>query len=74
MYMGDYLRSELLDRISAAEASFLIRTSVLDRMCGPLCDAILGAKGSAAVLEQMEAGTCWWSRSTAAASGTGSTT
>jgi LuxR family maltose regulon positive regulatory protein len=55
VYMGDYLRSELLDRISAAEASFLTRTSVLDRMCGPLCDAILGEQGSGAVLEQMEA-------------------
>jgi len=55
MYMGDYLRSELLDRMSAAEASFLVRTSVLDRMCGPLCDAILGEPGSGAVLEQMEA-------------------
>ena len=55
IFMGDYLRSELLDRISDAEVSFLTRTSVLDRMCGPLCDAILGEKGSGAVLEQMEA-------------------
>jgi LuxR family maltose regulon positive regulatory protein len=55
VYMGDYLRSELLDRISAVEASFLIRTSVLNRMCGSLCDAILEETGSAAVLEQMEA-------------------
>src|SRR5690348_17047119 len=55
VYMGDYLRSELLDRISGAEAWFLIRTSVLDRMTGPLCDAILGEPGSGALLEQMEA-------------------
>jgi LuxR family transcriptional regulator, maltose regulon positive regulatory protein len=55
VYMGDYLRSELLDRISGAEASFLTRTSVLDRMCGSLCDAILGEKGSGAVLQQLEA-------------------
>jgi LuxR family maltose regulon positive regulatory protein len=55
VYMGDYLRSELLDRVSGAEASFLTRTSVLDRMCGPLCDAILGEKGSGRVLEQVEA-------------------
>jgi LuxR family maltose regulon positive regulatory protein len=55
VYMGDYLRSEFLDRISAAEVSFLTRTSVLDRMCGPLCDAILGEQGSGAVLEQLEA-------------------
>jgi LuxR family maltose regulon positive regulatory protein len=54
IFMGDYLRSELLDRVSGAEASFLIRTSVLDRMCGPLCDAILGEKGSGRVLERME--------------------
>jgi LuxR family maltose regulon positive regulatory protein len=55
VFMGDYLRSELLVRISAAEASFLSRTSVLDRMCGSLCDAILAENGSGTVLEQMEA-------------------
>ena len=55
MYMGDYLRSELLDRISAAEASFLVHTSVLQRMCGRLCDAILGEQGSGDLLDQMEA-------------------
>jgi LuxR family transcriptional regulator, maltose regulon positive regulatory protein len=53
-FMGDYLRSELLDRVSGSEVSFLTRTAVLDRMCGSLCDAILGATGSARVLEQME--------------------
>ena len=55
VYMGDYLRSELLAGISAEEASFLTRTSVLERMCGSLCDAILEKKESGAVLEQMEA-------------------
>ena len=54
VFMGDYLRSELLDRVSRTEASFLTRTSVLGRMCGPLCDAILGAKGSQRVLERLE--------------------
>ena len=53
-FMGDYLRSELLDTVSGAEASFLIRTSVLDRMCGSLCDVILGRKGSGHVLERLE--------------------
>jgi LuxR family transcriptional regulator, maltose regulon positive regulatory protein len=55
IFMGDYLRSELLDQISGAEVSFLTRTSVLDRMCGPLCDAILNEPGSGAVLERLEA-------------------
>ena len=32
------------------EVSFLTRTSVLDRMCGPLCDAVLGTTGSAEIL------------------------
>ncbi len=54
VYMGDYLRSELLAGISAEEGSFLTRTSVLERMCGSLCDAILENTGSGAVLEQME--------------------
>ena len=53
-FMGDYLRSELLDRVSGSEVSFLIRTAVLDRMCGSLCDAILGATASGRVLEQLE--------------------
>ena len=51
--MGDYLRSELLTRVSSSQASFFMRTSVLDRMSGPLCDAVLGGKGSARVLEQL---------------------
>ena len=55
IFIGDYLRSELLDQISGAEVSFLTRTSVLDRMSGPLCDAILNGEGSGAVLEQLEA-------------------
>ena len=44
-FVGDYLRSELLDRASDAEVSFLCRTSVLDRLCGGLCDAVLGGAG-----------------------------
>ncbi len=56
VFMGDYLRSELLDRVSDADASFLIRTSVLDRMCGSLCDAVLVQKESGRVLERMEGG------------------
>jgi LuxR family transcriptional regulator, maltose regulon positive regulatory protein len=52
--VADYLGSELLSRLSEDEVSFLTRTSVLERMCGPLCDAMLGAAGSAAMLESLE--------------------
>jgi LuxR family maltose regulon positive regulatory protein len=53
IFMSDYLRSELLARISDAHALFLTRTSVLGRMSGPLCDAVLGLSGSAATLEEL---------------------
>ena len=56
VFMGDYLRSELLERVSDADVSFLTRTSVLDRMCGSLCDAVLVQKESGRVLERMESG------------------
>ena len=49
--MADYLRTELLAHLSEAEVSFLTRTSVLDRMSGRLCDAVLDRTGSGAVLE-----------------------
>ena len=53
-FMGDYLRSEFLDRVSRAEVLFLTRTSILDRMCGPLCDAVAGGKRSSELLERLE--------------------
>lgn len=52
--MGDYLRSELLYYLSDAEVSFMCRTSVLDRMPAPLCDAVLQHMGSGQILERME--------------------
>ena len=50
----DFLSSEVLDRIPADRRAFLVRTSVLDRLCGSLCDAVLGRAGSAAVLDALE--------------------
>ena len=51
--VSEYLRFELLDRLPAAEAQFLKCTSVLDRMCAGLCDAVLETTGSARVLETL---------------------
>ena len=53
-FMGDYLRSEFLDRVSRADVAFLTRSAVLDRMCGPLCDAVVGAHGPSRVLDRLE--------------------
>ena len=51
--VGGYLESEFLSRISRQQRAFLTRTAVLERMCGPLCDAVLDAGGSAAILADL---------------------
>jgi LuxR family transcriptional regulator, maltose regulon positive regulatory protein len=53
-FLADYLQSELLAHLSPERVAFLTRTAVLDRLSGPLCDAVLGTTGSAAVLESLE--------------------
>jgi LuxR family maltose regulon positive regulatory protein len=52
--VADYLHAGLLGRLSGDEVAFLTRTAVLDRMCGPLCDAVVGTQGSAGVLRSMD--------------------
>ena len=52
--MSEYLESEFLARISRRHRTFLTRTAVLERMCGPLCDAVLDMSGSTAALEDLE--------------------
>jgi LuxR family transcriptional regulator, maltose regulon positive regulatory protein len=53
-FLVDYLQSVLLSRLPPRLVSFLTRTSVLNRMSGPLCDATLGGTGSAYLLESLE--------------------
>ncbi len=53
-HMADYLRSEYLAKLRPGALRFLRRTSVLDRMCGSLCDAVLDDQGSARELEKIE--------------------
>jgi LuxR family maltose regulon positive regulatory protein len=52
--MADYLRSEVLSRLPLTVTEFLRRTSVLDRLSGPLCDAVLGSGRSQEMLESLE--------------------
>jgi LuxR family transcriptional regulator, maltose regulon positive regulatory protein len=52
--VSEYMESEFLARISARQRMFLTRTAVLERMCGPLCDAVLELSGSATVLADLE--------------------
>jgi LuxR family transcriptional regulator, maltose regulon positive regulatory protein len=50
--IADYVSSELLSRLSAEDVAFLVRTSVLERLSGPLCDAVLEEDGSASRLDR----------------------
>jgi LuxR family maltose regulon positive regulatory protein len=52
-YVAEYLRSEHLEQIEPEMREFLVRSSVLGRMCGSLCDAVLETEASGARLEAM---------------------
>jgi LuxR family maltose regulon positive regulatory protein len=51
--VSEYMESEFLARISARHRTFLTRTAVLERMCGPLCEAVLESPGAAAELAEL---------------------
>ena len=51
--VSEYIESEFLTRLSSRERVFLTRTAVLERMCGPLCEAVLDQPGAAATLADL---------------------
>jgi LuxR family maltose regulon positive regulatory protein len=53
-HIVDYLMAEVLDRQPPQMLDFLLRTSVLGRLSGALCDAMLETSGSASVLEKID--------------------
>jgi LuxR family transcriptional regulator, maltose regulon positive regulatory protein len=52
-FLVDYVQSELLSGLPPRLVSFLTRCSVLERLSGPLCDAVLATSGSADLLESL---------------------
>jgi LuxR family transcriptional regulator, maltose regulon positive regulatory protein len=50
----EYLLEEVINQLSEALQSFLLYTSILERLSGPSCDAILNREDSAALLQQLE--------------------
>jgi LuxR family maltose regulon positive regulatory protein len=53
-YIVDYLVDEVLGRQPAHVRGFLLQTSILDRLSGPLCDAVTGQHGGKAMLESLD--------------------
>jgi len=52
-FVSEYVESEFLARISQRQRAFLTQTAVLERMSGPLCEAVLDLPGSAASLADL---------------------
>ncbi|WP_152365373.1 LuxR C-terminal-related transcriptional regulator [Microlunatus speluncae] len=55
-FVLDYLVEEVLDHQPEDVRQFLLDTSVLDQLTGPLCDAITGGAGSGRILERLHRG------------------
>jgi LuxR family maltose regulon positive regulatory protein len=53
-YIGDYLLEEVLQRQPDAVQTFLLRTSILERLSGALCEAVTGEGDGQATLERLE--------------------
>ena len=52
-YIADYLTDEALDQQPEPLRAFLLQTSILDRLTGPLCDAVTGRTDGQDTLEQL---------------------
>ena len=73
-FIVDYLADEVLDRQTAEIRRFLLHTSILGPLTGPLCDAVTGETTGKATLEALERANLFVVRSTTVASGTATTT
>jgi LuxR family transcriptional regulator, maltose regulon positive regulatory protein len=51
--VSEYMESEFLARISRRQRVFLTRSAVLERLSGPLCEAVLELSGSAVILADL---------------------
>ncbi len=53
-FIIDYLLQEVLQSQSSDVRNFLLQSAILDRLSGPLCDAVTGFKESHLLLQQLE--------------------
>jgi LuxR family maltose regulon positive regulatory protein len=54
-YVSDYLYRESLSQLPESDQRFLRRTAVLDQLCAPLCETVLGESGAQRQLRKFEA-------------------
>ncbi len=53
-FIADYLSQDVLDQLPADVRGFLVRTSHLERLCAPLCEAVTGTSDGQRMLEHLE--------------------
>ena len=53
-HVVDYLLTEVLEQQPPAVQAFLLQTAILDRLCAPLCDALLGDGNGQQLLDYVE--------------------
>lgn len=53
-FVLDYLLEEVLQNQPDAVRTFLLQTAILERLCGPLCDAVTGRGDSQRILTSLE--------------------
>ena len=51
--VGDYIRTEILSRLTSEDLSFLLDASALERFSGPLCDSVMEREDSGARLDDL---------------------
>ena len=62
-FIADYLSEDVLVHLSDETRRFLLQTSILDRLCGSLCDAVTGTSGGQEMLESWNgriSSSCRW--------------
>ncbi|HSF80148.1 MAG TPA: LuxR C-terminal-related transcriptional regulator [Anaerolineales bacterium] len=52
-FILDYLTEEVLDTLTDAQRGFLLHTSILERFCGKLCQAVTGDPSSQEMLDEI---------------------
>lgn len=52
-FIADYLHSEVMNQQPEDITSFLLKTSILDRLSGPVCDAITGGENGGQILKRL---------------------
>lgn len=53
-FIAEYLAEDVLGQLQTDIRDFLLRTSLLGSLCGPLCDSVTGQKNGQSMLEALE--------------------